>query len=277
MTAADRRGDRLRDRVAVITGAARGTGLVTARRFAEEGAVVVLTDVLDEVGEAATAALREQGLAVEFRHLDVTDEAGWLHLVGEVLAEHGRIDVLVNNAAALHVALIDDTSVTDFERVLRVNVVGPFLGIKAVAPAMRARRRGSIVNISSVDGLHAHNGVAAYASSKFALRGLTRTAAIELGPSGVRVNTVCPTAGSYEMIAPFVGRTIDVAAAAAAPRRSHLPDPAGTREALVEVAELVLFLASDAASGCTGGDYPVDRGETAGVRIPGMPEPYGPA
>jgi 3alpha(or 20beta)-hydroxysteroid dehydrogenase len=262
---------RLAGKVAVITGAARGTGLVTARRFAEEGAIVRLADIRDEQGATAAERIVADGGTASYRHLDVTVEDAWTTLVEEVVAEHGRLDVLVNNAAALHIATIADTSVADFERILRVNVVGPFLGIRAVAPTMRAQGSGSIVNIASIDGLIAHNGVSAYASSKFGLRGLTKTAAIELGPSGVRVNAVCPSGGSFDMIRPFLGAGIDLASAADAPRRSHLPDYDDPSRELVDFAEMVVFLASDAAAGCTGGDYPVDRGQTAGVRIPGMP------
>lgn len=261
---------RLDGKVAIVTGAARGTGLVTARRLAEEGATVWMVDILDDLGTAAAADLTASGLDATHHHLDVTDEDGWSALVDTVLAGHGRIDALVNNAAALHVGAIVDTSVADFERILRVNVTGPFLGIRSVAPAMTAQGSGSIVNVSSIDGLVAHNGVAAYSASKFGLRGLTRTAAIELGPHGVRVNTVCPSGGSFDMISPFAG-TIDLAAAAAAPPHSHLPGPADPSRELVDIAEMVLFLVSDAAAGCTGGDYPVDRGHTAGTRIPGMP------
>lgn len=257
--------------VAVVTGAARGTGAVVARRLAEEGARVWATDVLDGLGQATATRLADQGLDVTYRHLDVTDEDGWSGLVAQIVAEHGRLDALVNNAAALHVAPLVDTGLDEFERILRVNLVGPFLGVRAVAPTMCAQGSGSIVNVSSIDGLISHNGVSAYASSKFGLRGLTKTAAIELGPSGVRVNTVCPSGGSFDMIAPFVGGAIDVEAAVHAPPRSHLPDYDDPSRELVDFAEMVVFLASRSAAGCTGGDYPVDRGQTAGVRIPGMP------
>jgi 3alpha(or 20beta)-hydroxysteroid dehydrogenase len=262
---------RFEDRVAVVTGAARGTGLVTARRFAEEGAHVVLVDVLDDAGAAAADGIAEAGGAATFHRLDVTDEHGWAALVDAVVGAHRRIDVLVNNAAALFLGSIDDTTSEDFERILRVNVVGPFLGIRAVSPVMRAQRSGSIINVASTDGLMAHNGVSAYVSSKFALRGLTKTAAIELGPYGVRVNTVCPSGGSVDMISPFFGNAIDLAAVMTAPRRAAIPDEPDPRKALLTIAEMILFLAGDGAAGCTGGDFPVDRGETAGVRMPGMP------
>jgi 3alpha(or 20beta)-hydroxysteroid dehydrogenase len=265
------RGERFEGRVAVVTGAARGTGLVTARRFAEEGARVVLADILDEAGTAAAETIAAAGGAAEFHRLDVTDETAWTTLVEAVVGAHGRIDVLVNNAAALFLGSIDDTPTEEFERILRVNVVGPFLGIRAVSPVMRAQRCGSIVNVSSTDGLMAHNGVSAYVSSKFALRGLTKTAAIELGPYGVRVNTVCPSGGSIDMISPYFGNAIDLAAVMTAPRRAAIPDEPDPEKALGTIAEMILFLAGDGAAGCTGGDFPVDRGETAGVRMPGMP------
>ena len=260
----------MQDRVVIVTGASRGTGAVTARRFAEEGADVWLCDVLDEPGTEVAGALVADGHTARYRHLDVTDEKGWESLVAEVVDTSGAVDALVNNAAALHLSAIVDTEVADFERLLHVNVIGPFLGIRAVADQMKRQRAGSIVNIGSIDGLIAHNGVAAYSSSKFALRGLTKTAAIELGEHGIRVNTVCPSGGSFEMIKPFIG-VLDIERAMSAPKRSVLRDEADPAQELMQFAEMVVFLASDAGGGCTGGDYPVDRGHTAGYMIQGMP------
>jgi 3alpha(or 20beta)-hydroxysteroid dehydrogenase len=178
----------------------------------------------------------------------------------------------VNNAAVLHMAALTDTSLADFERVLRVNQTGTFLGIRAAAPAMTRAGGGSIVNISSVDGLGAKNGIVAYASSKWGVRGITKVAALELGRLGIRVNAVCPEAGSVEMIAPYVPAGVDLEQLMS---RSHpvLPKQAGRRqrERIEDVARMVLFLASDESASCTGGDFPVEGGNTAGKIVRGAP------
>src|SRR5262245_41526428 len=192
---------RLDGKVAIVTGAARGTGAAIARLFVREGARVVLADVRDELGAGVA---RELGTPAHFVHLDVASEADWQRGVGETLARFGRLDVLVNNAAVLHLAAIADTTSDDFLRVVRVNQLGTFLGIRAASGPMRDGGGGSIVNVASVDALRGQNGVAAYASSKWAVRGLTRVAAIELGRHGIRVNTVCPEAGSPHMIEPYM-------------------------------------------------------------------------
>jgi 3alpha(or 20beta)-hydroxysteroid dehydrogenase len=257
-------------KVALITGAARGTGLITATRFAEEGAAVWMGDVLTDLGETNAEALRAAGHTATFVPLDVTDPAAWTSAVTRILKAHSHIDVLVNNAAILHIESLLDTTVGDFERVLRVNLIGPFLGIQAVRDAMVNQGGGSIVNVASVDALVSHNGVAAYASSKFGVRGLTKTAAIELGEHNIRVNAVCPSGGSFDMIKPFLSK-IDMGRAASAPKITVLADADDPRDELVDFAELIMFLASDAGAGCTGAEYPVDRGQTAGTVIPGMP------
>lgn len=260
---------RLEDKVAIITGAARGTGEATARLFVEEGARVALADVADERGEALA---KELGDAAAFVHLDVTSEEDWRRAVEATLARFGRLDVLVNNAGVLHMAAIVDTALADYERVIRVNQVGPFLGMRAVAPALREGGGGAIVNVSSVDGLRAHNGIVAYAASKWALRGMSKVAAIELGRFGIRVNTVCPEAGSADMIAPYVPEGVD-------PRMVHgfsqpfLPYQRNRphEERLRDIALMILFLASDESRSCTGGDFPVESGNTAGSRVRGVP------
>ncbi len=180
---------RLEGKVALITGSARGTGAETARVFAEEGATVWVADLLDDLGQEVAAELGARG---RYQPLDVTSEAAWASAIEAIVARDSRIDVLVNNAAVLHLGPLVETTVADFERLIRVNQIGPFLGIRAVFEAMKQQGGGSIVNISSVDGYSAKNGVAAYASTKWALRGLTRVSAIELGRYGIRVNAVCP-------------------------------------------------------------------------------------
>ena len=259
----------LDEKVAIVTGAARGTGEVTARLFAEEGARVVVADVDVERGEKVA---KEIGDSARFARLDVTSEADWVRAVAATEDAFGTVDVLVNNAAVLHMAAIEDTALEDFERVVRVNQTGTFLGIKSVAGAMRRAGRGSIVNISSIDGRTAKNGVVAYAASKWGVRGITRVAALELGKYGIRVNSVCPEAGNPEMFAPYVPDGVDLellvrhAQPILATQKGR-----GSRERLLDVAKLVAFLASDASASCTGSDFPIDGGDTAGTIVRGAP------
>ena len=260
---------RLDDRVAMVTGAARGTGAATARLLVAEGARVVLADVLDGEGELVAKQLGEAAL---YLHLDVTSEPDWQRAVEHTLARFGSIDVLVNNAAVLHMAAIDETQLADFQRVVAVNQVGPFLGIKWVAPTMREARRGSIVNVSSIDGLQGHNGCVAYCASTWALRGITRVAALELGRFGIRVNCVCPAGGGPEMIRPYVPEGIDVELIASYDvRRLASQKGRSIDERVEDVARMIVFLASDDAASCTGADFPVESGNTAGAITKGAP------
>ncbi|MBM4382992.1 MAG: SDR family oxidoreductase [Deltaproteobacteria bacterium] len=255
---------RLANKIALITGAARGTGEQTARLFAAEGARVVIGDVLEAEGRAVAQSL---GAAAHFVKLDVTSEASWAGAVEETRARFGGLNVLVNNAGLLHRAPLEETSVDTYERLFRVNQLGPFLGIKAVTPALKAAGGGSIVNISSIDGLMAHNNLVAYASTKWALRGITRVAALELGVHGIRVNAVCPEVGGPAMRAPYVPAGIDPEKILAI---AHEIIPYNRKREPVElirdVARMVLFLASDESLSCTGADYAVDAGGSAGVR-----------
>jgi 3alpha(or 20beta)-hydroxysteroid dehydrogenase len=180
---------RLAGKTAIITGGARGMGAATSRLFAKEGARVAITDVLEDAGASLASELGE---TTRFYQHDVTSAAGWAALVERAEADLGPIDILVNNAGILLFKSLLQTSLEEYERVLRVNLIGTFLGIKAVAPGMIARGKGAIVNISSVDGMKGANGLGAYASSKWGVRGLTRVAAMELGHQGVRVNSVHP-------------------------------------------------------------------------------------
>jgi len=257
---------RLAEKVAIVTGASRGTGEAVARRFVAEGASVLLADIRDELGEKLAAEL---GAAAHYLHVDVTNENDWTRCVEETESRFGRVDVLVNNAAILLLASIENTSLEEWERVLQVNQTGPFLGIRAVAPAMRKAGGGSIVNISSIDGLEGMNFVGAYASTKWGLRGLTKCAALELGHDGIRVNAVCPAGGSKEMAAPWrpVVNADNTSYTEARPIQRR-----GTVE---EIAAMVLYLASDEASFCTGGDYPVDGGHSCGSLLPAAPERIG--
>jgi 3alpha(or 20beta)-hydroxysteroid dehydrogenase len=260
---------RLDAKVAIITGAARGTGEITARLFVEEGAQVVVADVQDERGEAVA---KDLGDAAAFVHLDVTDEASWRRAIEACLGRFGALHALVNNAGVLHIAALEDTTLADYDRVIRVNQIGPFLGMRAVAPALRESGGGAIVNVSSVDGLSAKNGIVAYAASKWALRGMTRVAAIEFGKWGIRVNAVCPEAGGPEMIAPYVPEGVD-------PKQVHgftqplLPyqRERSHEDRLRDIARMIAFLASDESRSCTGGDFPVESGNTAGKRVRNAP------
>jgi 3alpha(or 20beta)-hydroxysteroid dehydrogenase len=262
-------GGRLAGKVAIVTGAARGTGEVVARRFVAEGARVLVADVLEEAGARVAHSLGE---AACFQRVDVSEERDWARGVDEALRRFGRLDVLVNNAAVLHMAAIADTTPEDFLRVVRVNQLGTFLGVRAVVEPMRAAGGGSIVNVSSVDGLRGQNGVVAYASTKWAVRGITRVAALELGRFGIRVNAVCPEAGSPHMVAPWMPPGVD--AEKVLPHMQPALAYQRTRplaELLDDVASVVLFLASDESRSCTGSDFACEGGNTAGRIVKGAP------
>jgi len=255
---------RLAGKVTIVTGAARGMGAVIARRFAEEGATVALTDVLPEVDATAQAI---GPAASAYRH-DVSDEARWQEIVAEVIAKHGRIDVLVNNAGILVFKDLLSTTAADLRKILDVNAVGTFIGMRTVAPHMIKQRSGSIVNNSSCDGISPANSLIAYASSKFAVRGMTKVAALELGPYGVRVNSVHPGSINTPMVNPQ-------GAPADALNRGMVWYPAQRVGDPVEAASCFVFLASDDSSFCMGTELVVDGGLIAGhyyFGLPGAPE-----
>jgi 3alpha(or 20beta)-hydroxysteroid dehydrogenase len=247
---------RLAGKVAIITGAARGQGAAEGRRFAEEGAKVVLTDVLDTDTKAVAQEIGDTGgTALAVAH-DVTSEADWAKVVAAATEAFGGVDILVNNAAIYWTRPLVDEPVADFERLLRVNLVGALLGLQAVVPAMKARGGGSIVNISSRAGASGMFGHGAYGMSKWGLRGMTQTAAIELGPFAIRVNAVLP--GSIDTA------MLPVAKEDFGERFADLPlGRVGTAD---EVAQAVLFLASDESSYLTGSELRVDGGLAAGRR-----------
>lgn len=264
---------RLDGKVAIVTGAARGTGERIAHAFAREGARVWVADLLEEEGSRVVAELGDAG---RFLPLDVSDEDRWARAVEQVVAMDERVDVLVNNAAILHLGSLLQTSAADFERLNHVNLIGPFLGLRAVFESMKAQGGGSIVNIASVDGFHPKNGVIAYASSKFALRGLTKVAAIELGQFGIRVNAVCPEAGGPEMVRTVLPEGVDPEPILSADWQwpiLHSQRGRTVADRLEDIAQLVVFLASDESRSCTGADFVIDGGHSAGRYLKMSPMP----
>jgi 3alpha(or 20beta)-hydroxysteroid dehydrogenase len=255
---------RLAGKVAIISGAAQGMGAATARIFAEQGASVVLMDVKAERGAAVA---KEIGPRAAFVAGDVRQEADWSKVVSTALERFGGVDILVNNAGIWNVATLDVLTRANLQEMLDVNVMGVFLGMQAVLPAMRTRGRGSIVNISSVAGLKGCNSLGAYSASKFAVRGLTKAAALEFGLHRIRVNSIHPGPVDTPMSNPTgVPRSVFDAQMGYIP----LQRMAGPEE----IARASLFLASDEASYVNGAELAVDGGWCAGdyeKALPGGP------
>ncbi|MGH3521142.1 MAG: glucose 1-dehydrogenase [Haloechinothrix sp.] len=239
---------RVSGKTVIVTGGARGLGAAFVRRLAEEGASVVIADVLADKGKAIADEL---GDAVSFVPLDVTAETAWNEVIAETEATFGPVSGLVNNAGIVHNAPIESLEEADYRRVIDVNQVGVFLGMKAVLPSMRRAGGGSMVNVSSVGGIIAFPGILSYTASKWAVRGMTKTAAQEFGPDGIRVNSLHPGVISTEMTADS-GRSHDLVKFQPLAREG-LPE---------ELANLVLFLISDEASYCTGSEFVADGGYT---------------
>jgi 3alpha(or 20beta)-hydroxysteroid dehydrogenase len=246
---------RLNGKVALVTGSARGQGEAIARRFVDEGARVVVADVLDELGKQTASQL---GDCAYFRHLDVSHEDEWASAVVEALDSFGRIDVLVNNAGILKFAAIADQTLADFQHIIAVNQLGAFLGMRAVTAAMTEQGGGSIINVSSIEGLAGAPFLIAYNATKFAVRGMSKTAALELGPAGIRVNSVHPGLIDTGMVREAAGGDdvdLDEVCQRVALRRAGRTG---------DITGIMTFLASDESGYCTGSEFVVDGGATAG-------------
>lgn len=249
--------DRLAGKVAVISGGARGMGASEAQLFLDEGAKVVITDVLDDAGKQTAQRLSPDGSRCIFLHHDVTKESDWTAVISETISAFGQVDVLINNAGIFERGSVIDTSLADFERTMNINVTGVFLGMKTVAPHMVQRKTGSIVNISSVAGLAGTPGFLAYGASKWAVRGMTKGVAKELAPFGVRVNSIHPGIIDTPMLQTFDEAGEGVREAV----RTRIP--LGYEAEPIEVARLALYLASDDSSYSTGSEFIVDGGWSA--------------
>jgi 3alpha(or 20beta)-hydroxysteroid dehydrogenase len=245
---------RLDGKVAIITGAAGGIGAASARRFAAEGARLLLSDADGARAQALAHELGDQ--ATSCAH-DVTSETDWQAVIASALEAYGRIDILLNNAGVFLAASLAETSLDDFRRVTEVNTVGVFLGMRAVAPSMTEQRAGSIINVSSVAGLGGSPYLTAYASSKWAVRGMTKVLARELAPFGIRVNSLHPGQIDTDMNARQREKTpelIDKLIKAIPLRRIGTPE---------EVAHAAVFLASEESVYVTGSELAIDGGTSA--------------
>jgi 3alpha(or 20beta)-hydroxysteroid dehydrogenase len=245
--------------VAIVAGGSRNIGAAIARLFAAEGATVVIGDLREDEGRALADEISEPAT---FARLDVTDEESWARVVDWTEKRFGPVSVLVNNAAIIPFAHLADMDTAAFDQCLAVNVRGTFLGIRTVAGSMTRAGGGSIINMSSVQGLVGLEGTVAYTASKFAVRGMTKVAALELGQHGIRVNSVHP--GKIDVIKERDVRAVGISPdAATAPIRV----PLGRSGAPVDVARLALFLASDESSYATGAEFVLDGGWTSGFRL----------
>ena len=248
---------RLENKVALISGGARGMGAAEARMFAREGAKVVIGDVLEAEGRQVEAQINEAGGECIFVLLDVTQESQWQHAVETAVARFGRLDVLVNNAGIVLRGILEDTSAEDWDKVMDVNAKGVFLGTRAAISEMKKSGGGSIVNISSISGIVGQSDIQpVYNASKGAVRIFTKSAAIQYAKEGIRVNSVHP--GSIDT--PMAGDRLNDPGLQ---RQANERTPLGRTAHPDEVAYGVLFLASDESSFMTGSELVIDGGATA--------------
>ena len=248
---------RLANKVALITGGARGQGAVEAKLFATEGAYVVICDILDEEGKRIESEINNTGGSSLFAHLDVTDESEWQNVIATTLNSFGKLDILVNNAGIYKWAQVEETTSELWDQTMDINAKGVFLGTKHAIPAMRNSGGGSIVNISSVAGLIGSANAAAYCASKGAVRLLTKSTAIQYAKDGIRANSVHPGIIDTPMTTPNLLATQE------ARDRSASRHPLGRVGTSEDVAYGVLFLASDESSFMTGSELVIDGGLTA--------------
>lgn len=261
--------NRLEGEIAVITGGARGIGLAIAEAFHSEGACVCIADVRVELAQRVADKIGPFAMAVE---LDVTDEVSWEIALRTCEERFGAITVLVNNAGVAEGAPIAETTLESYRRVTEVNQTGVFLGMKSVIPAMKRAGRGSIINMSSIDGLVGSPRIISYIASKWAVRGMTKAVAMEMGPFGIRVNSIHPGHVVTELGLPegvdaeVISEMVTEHTERHAPlQRTGLP---------AEIAAMAVFLASAESSYCSGSEFVVDGGFTAGYPAPGSPDPW---
>jgi 3-oxoacyl-[acyl-carrier protein] reductase len=252
---------RLQDKVAVVTGAASGFGAGIARRFAAEGAKVVLADLNDSAGETVTAEIAASGAAPEgaatYVHADVTDRVQVEAMIGAAVDRFGRLDILINNAGTSHLRQpMIEVSEEDFDRTFAVNVKSIYLAAIAAVPLFRAQGSGCIVNISSTAAISPRAGLTWYNGSKGAVNTITKSMAVELAPDQIRVNAICPVAGDTPLLATFMGKPDTPEARA--PFLATIP--LGRLSTPEDIAAAALYLASDEASMLTGVLLEVDGG-----------------
>ncbi|MHB8693824.1 MAG: SDR family NAD(P)-dependent oxidoreductase [Solirubrobacteraceae bacterium] len=247
----------LSGKVALVTGAASGMGAACARRMVEEGARVYVADVARDPLAAVAAEL---GAPCRALHLDVSTEADWNAAIAAITADSGRLDVLVNNAGILRRTPLEGTGTDLWEMVIRVNQLGVFLGMRAAAEVMREARSGSIVNVSSIDGMLGMPRLGAYVASKWAVRGMTKAAALELGPVGIRVNSIHPGYIDTPML------TVGGRMTEETKDRLAGQVPLGTLGAPEDIAAACVFLASEESRYCNGAELVVDGGLISGLK-----------
>jgi len=246
----------LKGRVALVTGAAHGIGAAVVRLLAERGAAVIATDVLDDEGRALASELTTAGQVVSYHHLDVASESAWAAVIGQTLADHGRLDVLVNNAGIGTLADVEQETVEGWDQLTAINQRGVWLGMRAAVPEFRKVGGGSIINLSSIFGaVGGFGGSVAYHASKGAVRLMTKNAAIRYAKEGIRVNSVHPGFIDTPMVAQVKGTEVE--------QLIINNTPMGRMGRSEEVAEVIAFLASAAASYMTGSEIYVDGGWTA--------------